>query len=106
MPQSVIFHPEARAEFRVAVAQYEAERPGLGTTFALRARELVELARAFPHMGSPYDVPGVRRLFPRDFPYALAYLVVDDSLFIVAVAHGHREPDYWHERLAPPTGPV
>lgn len=106
MPRSVTFHPAAREEFRAAVAQYEAERPGLGTALALEVRELVDLARTLPHMGSPYTVPGVRRLFPRTFPYALAYLVVDDNLFIVAVAHGHREPDYWHERLAPPTGPV
>jgi len=106
VPRLVIFHPDARAEFRRAVAQYEDERPGLGTALALQVRELVELAQAFPHMGSPYTLPGVRRLFPRTFPYSIAYLVLDDTLFIVAVAHGHREPDYWHERLAPPTGPV
>ena len=106
MLRSVVFHPEARIEFRAAVAEYEAERDGLGRAMAREVRELVELARAFPQMGSPYAVPGVRRLFPRTFPYALAYLVVDDTLFIVAVAHGRREPDYWHKRLSAPTGPV
>ena len=106
MPRSVVFHPAARAEFRAAVAEYEAQRAGLGTAMALEVRELVDLARVFPQMGSPYSVPGVRRLFPRTFPYAVAYLVIEEALFIVAVAHGHREPDYWHERLAPPTGPV
>lgn len=54
-------------------------------------------------MGSPYTVAGVRRLFPRDFPYALAYLVDGDLIIIVAVAHGRREPGYWHERVAPPS---
>jgi len=88
------------------VAQYEAERPGLGTAFAKRVHELVGFALKFPEMGSPYSVPGVRRLFPRDFPYAVAYLVDADRLLIVAVAHGHREPGYWHERLAPSTGPA
>lgn len=101
MSRAATFHPAARAEFREAVARYEAERSGLGTAFAKRVRELVDMALAFPEMGSPYVFPGVRRLFPRDFPYAVAYLVVADRLVIVAVAHGHREPDYWHERLAP-----
>jgi hypothetical protein len=48
----------------------------------------------------------VRRRFPPTFPFSIAYLVLDDTLFIVAIAHGHREPDYWHKRLAAPTGPV
>ena len=57
MPRSVVFHPAARAEFRAAVAEYEAQRAGLGTAMALEVRELVDLARAFPQMGSPYSVP-------------------------------------------------
>jgi len=106
MPRTVLFHPAARAELRAAVATYEAERPGLGSVFAKRVRELVELALAFPEMGSPYSVPGVRRLFPREFPFALAYLVDAERILIVAVAHGRREPDYWHARVAPPKGPA
>jgi len=105
VPRSVVFHPVAREELRAAVATYETERAGLGIALAKQLRELTSIALAFPSMGAPYTVPGVRRLFARDFPYALAYLVADDRIDIVAVIHLRREPGYWHDRLAP-TGPV
>ena len=42
MLRSVVFHPEARIEFRAAVAEYEAERDGLGRAMAREVRELVD----------------------------------------------------------------
>jgi hypothetical protein len=35
------------------------------------------------------------------FPYKLLYSVETDCIYIIAVAHLHRAPDYWVERDAP-----
>ena len=74
MSHSAAFHPEARAEFRAAVARYERERPGLGITFAGRVREVVHRAAEQPLTGAPYTLPDVRRLFVRDFRIRSCFL--------------------------------
>lgn len=35
------------------------------------------------------------------FPYKLLYAIEPDHIYIIAVAHLHRAPDYWIERDAP-----
>jgi len=40
------------------------------------------------------------RLFRLErFPYQLVHIVDDGELIVLAVAHLHREPDYWRDRL-------
>jgi len=34
----------------------------------------------------------------RIFPYYIAYLIRGDVLWILAIAHSHRQPQYWIER--------
>jgi hypothetical protein len=36
----------------------------------------------------------------RRFPFALVYLVTQDGLVIVAVAHARKKPGYWARREA------
>jgi hypothetical protein len=33
------------------------------------------------------------------FPFFLVYRVMDARVEVIAVAHGHRQPEYWQERL-------
>ena len=35
----------------------------------------------------------------RRFPFSVVYAVVADLVYIVAVAHGSREPGYWRLRI-------
>jgi hypothetical protein len=32
------------------------------------------------------------------FPHYVAYLQMGDTVWILAIAHGHREPEYWIDR--------
>jgi hypothetical protein len=41
---------------------------------------------------------GYRRVNLRTFPYYIAYIVHENTLWILAVAHSHRKPEYWIER--------
>jgi hypothetical protein len=34
-----------------------------------------------------------------DFPYVLPYLVRDETIFVLAVAHTSRKPRYWEKRV-------
>jgi hypothetical protein len=58
---------------------------------------------AAPHLGPPWPgVPedlGVRRLLLPRFPFAIAYLVRDDDVVVLAMAHTRRKPAYWIRRV-------
>jgi len=41
---------------------------------------------------------GERRFVLDRFPYTLLYRVREDHIFITAVAHQSRRPDYWRDR--------
>lgn len=42
----------------------------------------------------------IRRAVTRRFEYGLVYYVRGDVLWVVAVAHSKRRPNYWRARLA------
>lgn len=44
------------------------------------------------------DPPIRRALFPR-FPYAMIFLITDDVIHVLAVAHQYRAPGYWLYRI-------
>ncbi|MDP2232247.1 MAG: type II toxin-antitoxin system RelE/ParE family toxin, partial [Actinomycetota bacterium] len=57
-----------------------------------------EQLRALP--GSSPIVRGhARRTLMARFPYAVIYSLVDDDVYVLAVAHGRRRPFYWQNRL-------
>jgi toxin ParE1/3/4 len=41
----------------------------------------------------------VRRYLADDFPFAILYLDEVDAVWIVAIMHLKRHPDYWQHRL-------
>ena len=96
------FGPEAVAELSEAVRWYEQRRDGLGLAFLAAVQDGVDAIARWPQSGSP--VPEVEELVIRRrrvdrFPYHVAYLVVDDEIHVLAVAHDRRRPGYWIQRL-------
>jgi len=97
------FHPEAEVEFGEAVAFYEDHAEGLGLDFAAEVREAINRAVTMPLAWMQID-EGVRRVLVHRFPFAVLYSESDERLFILAVMHLRREPDYWTHRTADTEG--
>ena len=38
---------------------------------------------------------GYRRVNLKVFQYYIAYILREDTLWILSIAHGHRRPEYW-----------
>lgn len=91
------FHPEALAELEAQAVFYEERSPGLGERFVEQVEAAARLAAAMPSIGSPYQ-HGTRRVFPKDFPYAVVYRLVDGQMVVIAVAPFKRKPAYWRQR--------
>jgi plasmid stabilization system protein ParE len=91
------FHPEAEQEFIETAAYYQTEVPGLGTRFGAEVNRVIELLLVNPGIGAPIDGE-IRHFVLRRFPHSIIYAVISESLYILAVAHGSREPEYWQSR--------
>lgn len=94
----VVFSPEARLEFEEAERYYNRQVPGLGGRFRAEIVSALPRVRTWP-LSCPVERGDIRRLTLSRFPYKLLYSVESDHLYIIAVAHQHRKPDYWVERL-------
>ncbi|MEK7384684.1 MAG: type II toxin-antitoxin system RelE/ParE family toxin [Elusimicrobiota bacterium] len=88
----------ARQELDDAVAWYDEQATELGREFLDEIDRAVRRAAAFP-LSCPEIEPGLRRCLLARFPYGLIFGVDGGTLVVVAVAHLHREPRYWVDRL-------
>jgi len=87
---------QAFEELNDAIAYYE-QQAGLG----LRLKD--EVDQHVNWILGNSTVPqirrgGYRRVNLKIFPYYIAYIIRKDTLWILAVAHGHRKPEYWIKR--------
>jgi len=88
----------ANDELADACAWYEQQQPGLGLRFKDAVREAsIRIART--PFTFPVELEQVRRYVMHRFPYILRYVVRGDAVWIVAVSHQHRRPEYWVERI-------
>jgi plasmid stabilization system protein ParE len=92
------FHPEAKAEFLAAIDYYEDREPGLGSDFAIEVHATIENILSFPNAW-PILEDSIRRSQIRRFPYGVIYSQDEDIIFILAVMHLHRDPEYLRDRL-------
>ncbi len=87
---------EAEAELEEAIARYEEIEPGLGIRLKEESRKTLwikensDLPRLRPR--------GYRRVNLNVFRYYIAYHVWADTIWILAIAHAYRRPEYWMER--------
>jgi hypothetical protein len=99
----VRFDPQAVDELRAARDWYDEANPGLGGDFVDEVWRVIERIVKWPALAPCLLVSGssheVRRAPLRQFPFGVIYLVLDDVLWVVAIAHGRRRPGYWRERL-------
>ena len=95
---SVHFVAEARLEFLAEVAYYQNIQTNLGLDFSAAVEAAAARICAFPLSGSP-AVAGTRRVLLYSFPFALFYLYDGSSVFVLAVAHTSRKPNYWASRV-------
>jgi hypothetical protein len=59
---------------------------------------LIHEIAAHPETFRQFDPP-VRRHFSSWFPYGIIYLEQQEYLWVVAIIHLKRHPNYWKERL-------
>jgi plasmid stabilization system protein ParE len=91
-------HPAALAELISAVSWYFERNETAAHAFAF------ELDRAFERVIQtprrwPAGEHATRKFVLQRFPFAVIYRERDNTIQVLAIAHGHRRPGYWKGRL-------
>jgi plasmid stabilization system protein ParE len=94
---SVLFHPEAQAEYDAAIAWYRARNPQAAVRFEAEVERVLGLIEANPKTFPKYDIEHQFAVLRR-FPYSIVYQNQDACIYVIAVAHGKRMPGYWQGR--------
>lgn len=102
MTVEVRFLDEAVSEAQDAAQWYQDRRRGLGLAFLAAldgaVSSMQRWPRAAPLVEDISEEIEIRRAAVPRFPYYVAYLVTDEAIIVLAVAHNRRRPRYWSDR--------
>lgn len=82
-----------------SIAYYEECSLGLGLDFSHEVYCSIRNAVEYPSMWTEIDTD-VRRCLVHRFPYGVLYSIEPEGIFILAVMHLHRDPEYWKNRIS------
>lgn len=88
---------QAHQELISAVEYYEEQQTGLGLRLLDEVDRHIQWILQNPHIPRVRD-GGYRLVNLKVFPYYIAYIIREDILWILAIAHKHRHPEYWIDR--------
>ena len=97
MTRKIIIRPEADADIEDAYRWYEKQRDGLGADFLLCVEDGLARIQRNPEM-YPIVYKNVYRTLIRRFPYGIFYLIEKNSIVVLSVFHGRRDPKRWKSR--------
>ncbi len=93
------YHPEAQEEYQHAYQWYALRSKQAAHRFELEVERVLQLIAANPAMFAAYDETH-RLAVLRRYPYCIVYQVFEESIYVVAIAHARRAPDYWLSRVS------
>ncbi|HET6427621.1 MAG TPA: type II toxin-antitoxin system RelE/ParE family toxin [Phycisphaerae bacterium] len=96
---TVLLHAEAEQEFTRARQRYAGISEALGEGFAKEVRKVVAKIAGNPEAWPRHAQTPMRKCPVSRFPYLIYYRVLDDCIWIVAIAHARRRPGYWSGRV-------
>ena len=97
MSRDVYVRPEARDDIEEASAWYERQHPRLGEDFLDQVLNALDRIADSPEL-YPVVHRQTRRAVIHRFPFGVFYIVEDESIVVIAVMHGSRDPRNWQRR--------
>jgi len=91
-------HPAALEELKSATAWYLDRSETAALNFVAEVDRAIGLVVESPGRW-PKGEHSTRRFVLQRFPFAIVYREKATAVQVLAVAHGHRQPGYWKERL-------
>jgi plasmid stabilization system protein ParE len=96
--KKVEFHEEASLEYEAAFEWYFERSTSVASRFAAELDRAIGMIAESPQRW-PASTHGTRKFLLQRFPFAVVYRELPSIVQVLAIAHGHRRPGYWKERL-------
>jgi len=91
------FHPDALKEYLDAVCYYADVSPRLGRAFVKAIEAGIDDILRHPQAWQCVE-DDIRRHLIKRFPFGIYYCTEGNEIFIYAIMHMSRHPDYWKSR--------
>ncbi len=98
MPYPLIINPEAKLDLKQTTQWYNNQHPGLGYDFLECVEGVFTRIRRTPEIHAIAHKTARLTLVKR-FPYVVCYLFENETVYVIAVFHGHRDPRSWKDRI-------
>lgn len=92
------FLEPAFIELNEAIEFYNSKSPNLGAEFFEEVKNTLLLVSKYPEIWSPFS-QNTRKAQIKRFPFNIIYTSSPDKIFVIAIAHQHRKPGFWKDRL-------
>ena len=87
----------AKSDLRSAKRYYDELRPGLGEEFVLEVEAQLSKIAEYPNAFRVVQ-DKTRKVPIKRFLFDIYYAPTDEEIFVVAVVHRRRHPDFWKNR--------
>ena len=95
---NILFLELAQQEFYDSQDYYEEQQTNLGKKFKQEIYYTLNRIQKFPNMYVEIR-KDIRKCVVNKFPFNLLYSIEENHILIIAIAHHHRKPDYWADRV-------
>lgn len=95
--KNILFHELAGKELLDARDYYDEMTFGLGKSFIRELERTINIIKKNP-LAYPVIKDNIRKALIIKFPYALLYRIEKENIYILAVMHQKRKPNYWVNR--------
>ena len=94
----ISFHPDVEIDIKGSYDWYEKELQGLGLQFIFELEQGFDAISYAPSTWLTFQ-DGFRRYILARFPFSIIYKEYKNKVYVVAVMHNSRNPEYWKERI-------
>jgi plasmid stabilization system protein ParE len=98
MINSIKYFKDAEQELIETIGFYNDCSLGLGNEFLTEIKKAINMICEYPKL-FPLMSKYVRKCTCSRFPYNILYYLKDKSIYIVAIMHQKRRPNYWIDRI-------
>ncbi len=92
-----VYHAEAVDEYREAVSHYNNISGTIANQFVINVEQTIALIREQPNAWMVVS-KNIRRSIVKGYPYSILYSEYSEKIYILAIAHQKRKPNYWKKR--------
>jgi len=97
MSPEVEFHPDVYEDIQGSYRWYEEKLSSLGNSFLNEIENGLTTIKNFPDMWANFE-NGFKRYILNKFPFSIIYKYNKGTIFVVAIMHNSRKPNYWKTR--------